>query len=128
MKAGFAFSRADRLLNSAEFKAVFDGNTVRVSDRHLLILAVSNNMNHPRLGLVIAKKHIKKAVDRNRVKRLIRESFRLGMADLPNVDLVVIARKGLGELDNKSLQQLLNNSWVRLNKYAKKPRKSQNTR
>ncbi len=126
MKTGFAFSRADRLLSSAEFKAVFDGATVRVSDRHLLILAVPNRLNKPRLGLVIAKKHIKLAVDRNRVKRLIRESFRLNQSVLPPVDLVVLARKGMGDLENHKLQQLLNNSWLRLDKYAKKSPKPSN--
>lgn len=84
------------------------------------MLAVPNKDKKPRLGLVIAKKHIKLAVDRNRVKRLIRESFRLNKATLPSVDIVVLARKGMGELDNKELQQLLNNSWLRLNKYAKR--------
>lgn len=126
MKARFAFARAQRLLKGAEYKAVFDGATVKVSDRHLLILAVPNHLPQPRLGLVIAKKHIKLAVERNRVKRLIRESFRLQQQNLPNLDIVVLARKGMGELDNQSLQQLLNNSWVRLNKYAKKPQKRQN--
>ena len=120
MKTSFAFSRAERLLSSAEFKAVFDGATVRVSDRHLLMLAIPNKDDKARLGLVIAKKHIKLAVGRNRVKRLIRESFRLNKATLPSLDIVVLARKGIGELDNKELQQLLNNSWLRLNKYAKR--------
>ena len=125
MKTGFAFTRAERLLSSADFKAVFDGASVRVSDRHLLILAIPNKDKQLRLGLVIAKKHIKRAVDRNRVKRLIRESFRLNKATLPSVDIVVLARKGMGELDNKELQQLLNNSWLRLNKYAKRSPKTQ---
>lgn len=124
MKTGFAFTRAERLLSSADFKAVFDGASVRVSDRHLLILAIPNKDEQSRLGLVIAKKHIKRAVDRNRVKRLIRESFRLNKATLPSVDIVVLARKGMGELDNKELQQLLNNSWLRLNKYAKRSPKT----
>lgn len=125
MKTGFAFTRAERLLSSADFKAVFDGASVRVSDRHLLILAIPNKDEQLRLGLVIAKKHIKRAVDRNRVKRLIRESFRLNKASLPSVDIVVLARKGMGELDNKELQQLLNNSWLRLNKYAKRSIKTE---
>lgn len=120
MKTGFTFTRAERLLSSSDFKAVFDGASVRVSDRHLLILAIPNKDQESRLGLVIAKKHIKRAVDRNRVKRLIRESFRLSKATLPSVDIVVLARKGMGELDNKELQQLLNNSWLRLKKYAKR--------
>ncbi len=93
---------------------------MKVSDKYLLILARPNQLSHPRVGLVIAKKHVRLAVDRNRVKRTIRESFRLADASLPHLDIVVLARKGLGELDNRTLHQLLNNSWRRLIKYSRK--------
>ena len=93
---------------------------MKVSDKHLLILARPNQLSHPRVGLVIAKKHVRLAVQRNRVKRAIRESFRLTSSSLPDLDIVVLARKGLGELDNRSLHQLLNNSWIRLIKYSRK--------
>ncbi len=42
-----------------------------------------------RLGLVVGKKLLKRAVDRNRVKRVIRDQFRRRRAELPAVDLVV---------------------------------------
>lgn len=91
----------------------------------MLILARPNQLSHARVGLVIAKKNVRLAVDRNRVKRTIRESFRLTSASLPDLDIVVLARRGLGELDNRTLQQLVNNSWLRLVKYSRrKPRKS----
>ncbi len=120
MKTGFQFPRSSRLLNAGDYKRVFDDAKVKVSDKHLLILARPNQLSHARVGLVIAKKNVKLAADRNRVKRLMRESFRLSNASLPDLDIVVLARKGLGELDNRSLQQLINNSWLRLIKYSRK--------
>ena len=49
----------------------------------------AEGMNDPRLGLVVGKKQLKKAVDRNIFKRVIREQFRLCRAELPADDLVV---------------------------------------
>ncbi|MEH6625482.1 MAG: ribonuclease P protein component [Motiliproteus sp.] len=120
MKTDFRFPRSSRLLSAGDYRYVFDGAKVKVSDKHLLILASPNQLSHARVGLVIAKKNVKLAAERNRVKRLFRESFRLSNASLPNLDIVILARKGLGELDNRSLQQLINNSWVRLIKYSRK--------
>ena len=114
---GFAFPRGSRLLNAGDYRTVFNGAKVKVSDKQLLILACPNQLSRPRVGLVIAKKHIRLANQRNRVKRLIRESFRLLQHELPNLDIVVLARPGLGSLDNPALQQLLRTSWKRLNKY-----------
>ena len=51
---------------------------------------------------MIGKKNVKLAVQRNRLKRLIRESFRHNQETLAGWDIVVIARKGLGELENPS--------------------------
>ena len=120
MKTEYKFPRSSRLLSAGDYRTVFDGAKVKVSDKHLLILARPNQLSHPRVGLVIAKKHIKLAVHRNRVKRAIRESFRLANTSLPDLDIVILARKGMGELDNRSLRQLLDNSWLRLIKYSRK--------
>ncbi|MCW8885216.1 MAG: ribonuclease P protein component [Motiliproteus sp.] len=120
MNTGYSFPRSSRLLNAGDYRQVFDGAKVKVSDKHLLILACPNQLSHARVGLVIAKKNVKLAVDRNRVKRIIRESFRLTSSSLPDLDIVILARRGLGELDNRTLQQLINNSWLRLTKYSRK--------
>ena len=123
--AGFVFPRGSRLLNAGDYRTVFNGAKLKVSDRDLLILATPNQLPYPRLGLVIAKKNVRLAVQRNRVKRIIRESFRLQQSTLPNVDIVVLARKGLGDLDNPSLHRLIDQSWQRLNKYARKNLKAE---
>ena len=116
---GFEFPRCSRLLNAGDYRTVFNGAKLKVSDRHLLILATPNQLPHPRLGLVIAKKNVRLAVQRNRVKRIIRESFRQ-QGSLPGLDIVVLARKGMGDLDNAELHRLIEQSWQRLHKYARK--------
>ncbi|GGC94318.1 ribonuclease P protein component [Halopseudomonas salina] len=116
-----------RLLTPGQFKLVFDGATRKASGPYVLLLARSNDLGHPRLGLVIAKKSVKRAVDRNRVKRIARESFRLNKSELGNLDIVVLARKGLGELDNAALHDMYRGMWRKLAKSADKPPRSRHS-
>jgi ribonuclease P protein component len=109
-----AFSKSMRLLNSNEFKSIFDDAPLRTSHQHFLVLARRNEFNLPRLGLVIAKKNIRLSVDRNRMKRLIRETFRENQQQLVGIDVIVLARKGMNELSNLLLIEQLNNQWQRL--------------
>jgi ribonuclease P protein component len=61
-------------------------------------------MDSGRLGVIVAKKNVGKAVQRNRIKRLIRETFRIRKCDLKQADLVVMARKGLQTVENNQCQ------------------------
>ncbi|HBO7744891.1 TPA: ribonuclease P protein component [Pseudomonas aeruginosa] len=108
------FDRDKRLLTARQFSAVFDSPTGKVPGKHVLLLARENGLDHLRLGLVIGKKNVKLAVQRNRLKRLIRESFRHNQETLAGWDIVVIARKGLGELENPELHQQFGKLWKRL--------------
>ena len=80
------------------------------------MLAIKHR-NQSRLGLVVSKKNISKAVKRNRVKRLIRESFRKNKSQTPNLDVVVLIRKGIDVLPNVIISSKLNSLWDDL--YAK---------
>ena len=115
----YAFTRNDRLLSAGDFRRVFDGVEARASHRHLLILATPNNLDHHRLGLVISKKNVRLAVSRNRVKRLIRESFRHQPKPEQGLDIIVLARKGLDQLDNQNLSSILHTQWLKLAGYSK---------
>lgn len=112
------FPRSARLLTPGDYRQVFDQVSYRASDKHLLILARPGATDHTRIGLIIAKRHVRKAVQRNRIKRQIRESFRHWQTDLPVLDMVVLARPGLGQLDNHSIRQILEPLWQKLTRKA----------
>lgn len=109
---GTGFSKEQRLIKSAEFKAVFSQVKYKVSGRALLVLAIKSELTSARLGLVIAKKHISTAVQRNRIKRILRASFRLNQDLLAGLDIVILARGDLGLLDNKQLHILIQKLWL----------------
>ena len=101
--ADCSFAKKSRLLNAGDYKAVFDRAQHKVSSRYFLILAINNECSWSRLGLVVAKKNIPTAVQRNRVKRLARDYFRLNSSIVSGLDLVVLVRKDADKLDNKDL-------------------------
>lgn len=108
------FTKSRRLLTARDFKRVFDQPDARASHRCMLLLARCNQQPVHRLGFVLARKHIRRAVQRNRIKRIAREYFRALPQTEPPVDVVLLARKGLDELDNQTLRDELNHMWQRL--------------
>ncbi len=119
MKPGH-FARHQRLLKPAEFKHVF-ARPVRFSNHTMTLLARENKLNHARLGLAISKKQLRRAVDRNRVKRLIRESFRQHQQQLDGLDCVVMVRSTIATLSNVAIFETLAKHW---NELAEKCAKS----
>jgi ribonuclease P protein component len=109
-----AFKKSSRLLNSNDFQTVFNAAPIRASHQHFLLLARQNQLSSTRLGLVIAKKNIRLAVDRNRMKRLIRETFRVKQQLLVGLDVIVLARNGMNNLSNAQLIEQLDLQWLRL--------------
>jgi ribonuclease P protein component len=114
-----------RLLSSNDFQSVFNDAPLRTSHQHFLLLARRNQLNLPRLGLVIAKKHIRLAVDRNRMKRLIRETFRAKQQQLAGIDVIVLARKGMSDITNAVLIEQLNKQWQGLTRKLQKAKSEQ---
>ena len=105
-----------RLLNGGDFQLVFKGTECRSSDKALTLLARKNGLNHARLGLAISKRFIKTAVGRNRVKRLLRESFRQHQSSLSGLDIVVLNRDAAHKTSNFELSKALKAHWRRLAK------------
>jgi len=88
----YRLSRAMRLSTQFEFARVYDQRN-RVGDRHLLVFAAQNELDLTRFGLSVSKKH-GMAVRRTKLKRLLREAFRLSQHELPRgLDLVLIPRQ-----------------------------------
>jgi ribonuclease P protein component len=112
MKSG-RFARHQRLLKPAEFKHVF-ARPDRLTNHNMTILARENKLNHARLGLAISKKQLRRAVDRNRVKRLVRESFRQRQEKLPGYDCIVMVRGSISTLSNSAIFETLDKHWNRL--------------
>ena len=110
-----SFSRESKLVEASQFKRVFDENERRASCQHALVLSLPNAQKHSRLGLVVAKKHVKHANQRNRVKRVVREHFRQTPLN-QNRDVVFLARKGIADLDNQQIRSLLDDLWGKLNR------------
>jgi ribonuclease P protein component len=87
----YTVPRTHRLTHEKQFDAVYAAKT-RESRGPLTIFAIPNELGHPRLGLSVPKR-VGTAPKRNRMKRLLREAFRLIQHDLPRgYDLVINVR------------------------------------
>ena len=139
--AGFDFNRDCRLLHKEEFDRVFAGPSTRLKRFPVRLIGAPIALpdgRTPRLGIVVAKRVLRRAVDRNRVRRVIRESFRLARRRLPGLDIVVLVfaapmvgtsssraqsekSKGHGAqtLDVQKLRKALDRLWGELSLEAK---------
>lgn len=99
-----SFSREQRLLSPADFSRVFS-KPLKSSDAYFTVLARARpaGFEVARLGMAIAKKQLRRAVDRNRVKRLVRETFRLQVAQDCGIDFVVMTRSTARQRSNAEL-------------------------
>ena len=114
-RTGNRFPRQSRLLSPKEFENVLRKREVLINAAPLQVLAVSNSLDMPRLGLVIGKRVAPRAVDRNRVRRLVRESFRKHAEELPALDVVVMQKQRTTPEQRRTLvTEVLENVWRRL--------------
>lgn len=96
-----------KLTHADEFRAVLAG-ACRLSGKCFLLRADSNDLGGARLGLIASRKAAKRAVDRNRAKRLAREAFRAMNERLPAVDVVLQLKNDLRGVDNAFIRKELN--------------------
>lgn len=109
-----SFPGRDRLPDAGAFSRVFNTADVRASHKYILLLAATNDLGHHRLGVIVARKNVRLAVQRNRFKRLIREFFRQQPGSAPGLDVIVLARKGVDTLDNATLSTIVRQQWDKL--------------
>ena len=106
------FPRSRRLLKKADYNDVFR-DAKKIVNPHFIFLYRDNELGHARLGLALSKKHIAKAHDRSRLKRLLRETFRVAH-HLTAIDIVVLARPGVAKVQNANLINGLQQTWSKL--------------
>ena len=108
-----AFPRDARLLSARAYDAVFADNR-RLADRHWTVLAHRAPGEPARLGLAVAKRRARRAVDRNRIKRVARESFRHARDALAGHHVVVMNRDAAASAGAAELRRALDALWGRL--------------
>jgi ribonuclease P protein component len=111
--ASRCFPRASRLTGKPEFDAVHRLGQ-RTSDALFLVITRANDAGCARLGLAVGVKAAGNAVQRNRLKRLVRESFRHRQQDLPPVDVVINARAAAARSGNDAIRASLAAHWDRI--------------
>ena len=95
-KQNQSFPLKYRLAHSYQFDAVFDQKKARFNSASLLLLAKPNTLGFNRLGMIVSKKSIPKSVQRNKVKRRIRETFRRpASVSITGWDIVVMTRPNI---------------------------------
>jgi len=105
------FTPAQRLVHKSQFDAVYQRGSNKLGDACFLVLIRPNSLGMARLGLSVSARTVGNAVNRNRIKRVIRESFRLNTANFPAVDIVVNTRPGARESTNAQLTNRLAQHW-----------------
>lgn len=111
--AGRRFTRSARLTDAKQYKQVFAG-AERRGDRYFTVLSIANDVGAARLGMAVPRRQLPRAVDRNRLKRLIRESFRHHRAGMANRDIVVLVKADAQRAGNAELTSALARHWRRL--------------
>jgi len=108
-----AFPKSSRLLDSVSYAQVFDGCDKKASSKIGTLLSVTTALPRSRIGIVVAKRQIKHANQRNQVKRLVREDFRLRSFPRSS-DYVFLARHPCSKLNKAQFANELDRLWQKL--------------
>jgi len=98
------FTKKAKLIKTDEFSSVFNFRK-RISAKFLALHYQPNQIGHARLGLVVAKKVARRAVDRNYMRRVLREFFRMQQHEINHVDLVIRVQKKFEKEDFIQIKQ-----------------------
>ena len=109
----YSLPRTARLLKAGDFAAL-RGKSKRISVRHFLAEFSPNEQATCRLGQAVSRRVSKRAVDRNRIKRLVRDSYRQVRLQLPAIDILLIARTSAVQTPAATLREDLSILWAKL--------------
>lgn len=110
---GARFPHAARIVKPSDFLRLRRTGQ-RIGTQHFNAQATPGTAAIARLGLAVSRRVSTDAVRRNRIKRIAREGFRKIRADLPVVDILLIARESADAQDNAALRADLESLWARL--------------
>lgn len=106
MSKSLQFQLKQHIRCAAKFDTVLKQGK-RLSNDAFVFCYVEAEVDYPRLGMIVAKRHCRLAVSRNRIKRKIREHFRLNQHALRAVDLVVLLRSSTEKIPDREQDQWL---------------------
>lgn len=110
---------ACRLKSPGQFSSVFKAANRR-GGRLFTLFVRSNENTIPRLGVAVAKRFFKRAHDRNRFKRLVRENFRVHKEKLAGLDVVIVMKKEASLCTNREFSDTLRHAWSNLPRTSKR--------
>jgi len=111
------FPKKVRLCTKDQIKNVFDKRK-KITQNSIAVFFCGNELGHPRLGIVITKKNVSLSVQRNKIKRIVREGFRINQDSIKGFDVVVFPYKGSEKITNKELRLCLEKLWIKLATYS----------
>jgi ribonuclease P protein component len=112
-----SFTSKSKLRTDEDFAKIFsntDNLTKKIKSQYLSLIFRPNELSYPRIGISISKKNIAKATSRNRLRRIVRESFRQKQHLIGNFDIILIAYKNADQLTNKSWCTMINQELAKL--------------
>jgi len=100
----FTFPNKLKLIKTDDFSSVFSFRK-RISGHFLAVHYQHNQLGWPRLGLIVAKKVARHAVDRNYMRRVLRECFRKNQHQLKSLDIVIRIQRSFSHNDFVAVEQ-----------------------
>ena len=94
----FSLTKQSKLIKTDDFSSVFNFRK-RIASKFLVMRFKPNKLDFPRLGLIVAKKTVKLSVNRNYMRRVLRELFRLSQHEIASLDLVIQVQKNFEKPD-----------------------------
>ncbi|PHQ79347.1 MAG: ribonuclease P protein component [Coxiella sp. (in: Bacteria)] len=120
MSDKYRLSSASRLRNKAAFDAVFKSRK-RLNSPFGTLRFCRNELGYARLGVISSKKNVRFAVVRNRLRRVIREQFRLHQHELCGYDVVFVTHRGASSVSNSEFHQCIRHLFNILLKSQEQP-------
>ena len=119
MLESVAYTSNLRLRKNGDFRRVFRQRK-RLFSSHFVLYYWLNDQNHPRLGVVVSRRNARLATRRNRIKRKVKEVFRLRQTEFAGIDIVIVAQKSAEKATKEELSLCLEKLFTQLQKHCKK--------